>query len=270
MKEKIDDFNVVITEIIIAHRCTFDLSSVYTCSGGRKKYGLVYLLTGKLEFRFSDGRFLQASAGDLLLLKPSDEYTVTCPSVCEHYTVNFDILPASVSGKIAKKAFHDRDTAVVRQGGLGSVQTDTLEQLCEVWKKKAAGYQMQAYAFVYKLLHHFIKKQLPLYQNEHYEKLKPAIHLLETAWNEKLTLSALADACHLSVAHFRHLFTAAFEMSPMEYRDSLRLLYAKDYLMREGYSITEIAYKCGFDDVNYFCRFFKKHLGVSPSKYLSE
>ena len=31
--------------------------------------------------------------------------------------------------------------------------------------------------------------------------------------------------------------------------------------------LTDIAYKCGFNDVNYFSRFFKKHTGISPSKY---
>ena len=45
------------------------------------------------------------------------------------------------------------------------------------------------------------------------------------------------------------------------------LLNAKDYLAQGGYSITEIAEKCGFLSVNYFSRFFKKHTGVSPKQY---
>jgi AraC-like DNA-binding protein len=53
----------------------------------------------------------------------------------------------------------------------------------------------------------------------------------------------------------------------MEYRDSIRLLYAKDFLAEESTSVSEAAYKCGFEDVNYFSRFFKKHTGSSPTAY---
>jgi len=38
-------------------------------------------------------------------------------------------------------------------------------------------------------------------------------------------------------------------------------------LLREGYNVSETAYRTGFSDPNYFSKTFKKHLGVSPSEY---
>ncbi|MBQ2704551.1 MAG: helix-turn-helix transcriptional regulator, partial [Clostridia bacterium] len=34
------------------------------------------------------------------------------------------------------------------------------------------------------------------------------------------------------------------------------------------YSVSEIALKCGFDNVYYFSNMFKKMVGVSPTRYI--
>ena len=56
----------------------------------------------------------------------------------------------------------------------------------------------------------------------------------------------------------------------MQYRDSTRLYYAKEYLNSGYYTVSEIAEKCGFDDVSYFVRFFKQKTGLPPGEYKKE
>ena len=53
----------------------------------------------------------------------------------------------------------------------------------------------------------------------------------------------------------------------MQYRDSIRLYYAKEYPNSGYYTVSEIAEKCGFDDVSYFVRFFKKKAGFTPGEF---
>ena len=43
--------------------------------------------------------------------------------------------------------------------------------------------------------------------------------------------------------------------------------YAKVYLNSGYYTISEVVKKCGFDDVSYFVRFFKKQLGLTSGAY---
>lgn len=267
MEQKAIDFNVVITQIFVSHKWTFDNSAVYDNTGGRKSFGLIYLITGELNFYFTDGRFLKAKAGDFILLKPTDAYKLFCTKKCQHFALNFQILPSSVEGNLAQKILYDKTTTVINCTPSQHAQIDIFEQLCEIWHEKKIGYQMQAISLSYKLLHFFIKKHHPIFNNDNYQKIKPALDLIENNWNQDIPLSSLAKACNLSIPHFRHLFSELSQTSPINYRNSLRLIYAKDYLSREGYSITEVAYKCGFNDVNYFSRFFKQHTGVSPSKY---
>lgn len=268
MKHLADDFNVILTKIVVAHKHLYDTTGSFDCKNGRNAYGIVHLITGELDYRFYNGKRIKAYAGDTILFKPTDGYKVTCPLECQHYTINFHLLPSSIEGTLAKKIFLEKETAIIQKDTALS-HIDTLEQVCQLWQQKEAGYQMKAIQLTYKLLYNFIKKQTSVYQNDDYHKLKPAIDLLENSWNSDISLSTLANACILSVPYFRHLFYRVFATSPIQYRDTLRILHAKDYLLLENLSISDVARKCGFEDVNYFCRFFKKHTGITPSQYAS-
>ena len=41
-------------------------------------------------------------------------------------------------------------------------------------------------------------------------------------------------------------------------------------LLRQGYNVSETTYSIGFADPNYFSKIFKKHIGVSPSEYITK
>ena len=268
MQHQIDDFNFSITNILISHKWTFNVNSNFTCLDGRKSYGLVYLLNGQLFFKFLDGRSITLNPGDAILLKPNDRYKITCEIPSTHYTVNFNLANSSIEGEVAKNTFLNKGNPTVCTNFTTSALVNNFENLCNVWQKKEFGYRIQSITIANKLLFEFIKKYISFEISDDYKKIQPAIKLMEKNWNKNLTLTNLAKECNLSISHFRHLFTNLLKMAPMEYRDSLRLLYAKDYLMWKVYSIKEIANLCGFDDVNYFNRFFKKHIGVTPSKYI--
>ncbi len=49
----------------------------------------------------------------------------------------------------------------------------------------------------------------------------------------------------------------------------IRLVKSLSYLEMQKYSISETASLCGFKDMCYFSRYFKKEIGVSPSKYVA-
>lgn len=270
MERKIEDFNVVIQKITVAHKYKFNVQSVYGYEKNRKNYGLVYLTSGKLEYSFSDGRTATLKSGDFFLLKPTDAYKVYCKETCEHYTVNFSLAETEIEGENVKNILLYEPFSKLKGGLTNKYCIDLLDDLCVVWSKKERGYQMNAMSLLYKILHFYLSKQTEFFRSEDFIKLLPAKEYLESHWQENVNLLTLAKKCNLSVAHFRHVFTNVFDMSPMRYRDNLRLIYAKDYLAQEHYSVSEIAYKCGFDDVNYFSRFFKKHVGVSPVKYIKK
>jgi AraC-like DNA-binding protein len=53
-------------------------------------------------------------------------------------------------------------------------------------------------------------------------------------------------------------------MSAIQYLNSYRLKIAHTMLQSTGVRIREIAYACGFEDVGYFCRLYKRKFGMTP------
>ena len=49
-----------------------------------------------------------------------------------------------------------------------------------------------------------------------------------------------------------------------------RLKRAQDQLISTAKSVQEIAEDCGYNNVEHFCRQFRKFLGISPGRYRKE
>ncbi len=76
----------------------------------------------------------------------------------------------------------------------------------------------------------------------------------------------LAAGSNISLTHFRRLFTAHTGTSPKEFILSMKISRAKQ-MLSEGLSIKETAEKCGFEDVFYFMRVFKKMTGITAGNF---
>ena len=55
--------------------------------------------------------------------------------------------------------------------------------------------------------------------------------------------------------------------SPNDFIRIFRLERAAELLTAEGLNVTEVADRVGFSDPKYFSSCFRRHFGVSPSKY---
>lgn len=91
---------------------------------------------------------------------------------------------------------------------------------------------------------------------------------VETAdFEDSLSVPAIAAAAAVSVRTLQRLFRREIGASPVTYINRLRLDHGRQLLTDAALSalpVTEIAYRCGFTDGNYFTRIFKRRFGVNP------
>lgn len=99
------------------------------------------------------------------------------------------------------------------------------------------------------------------------QKLVPAIEYIAKNYSKNITNDILASICKMSTVYFRKMFKEVYCISPIAYIHKIRIDKAKDMLRADYGSLTDIAISLGYGNIYEFSRDFKKHTGVSPSKY---
>ncbi len=95
--------------------------------------------------------------------------------------------------------------------------------------------------------------------------IKEAVDYLERNLNSDFTVDSLASMCNLSPSSFRRIFLKIKGMSPVEYRNRLRIRKATALLRSGMYTVGEAAEQVGIRDIQYFGKLFKRYAGMNPS-----
>jgi AraC-like DNA-binding protein len=99
------------------------------------------------------------------------------------------------------------------------------------------------------------------------QRLEDIFRMVNERYTEELTSASMAASIDMTTNSFCRFFKAYTDQSFTSFLNSFRLDRAKDLLRNGPESIQEVMYACGFRDAPYFSRVFKKHVGLSPTKY---
>lgn len=119
---------------------------------------------------------------------------------------------------------------------------------------------------VYNLLSYICKEKVQKHQKR-FALINPGIELMESDILCEHSIEEIAHSCNVSPCYFRRLFKEYSGKSPLEYRMDLRLNIAKQMLESGETTLGYIVEALNFESTSYFCRIFKKKLGVTPNQY---
>ncbi len=218
-------------------------------------YELIYKFDGNMILNFNSKQY-KISAGTVYILPKGNNNNY---SVERHEPGKCIDIYFQCEERLVADAF-------VQKVAINGKIDNLFNKAFSVWASKNQGYYLQCLSIIYQILYEI---QTPLYMSkDKSKKIKPALKYIDSHFTEKdISCEELANLCGISYSYLKGLFIEQYKLSPNKYINKMRINYACDLLREKRYTVTQIAEMSGFSDVFYFCKFFKKNVGITPTQF---
>ena len=98
-------------------------------------------------------------------------------------------------------------------------------------------------------------------------RLQYVIHFIQEHLTDKILINEPCRRAYLSRNNFFKWFKEQFGVTLLDYINQERIKLAKQLLTEPNRNVSSVGARCGFTDVNYFVRIFKKQKGITPRPY---
>lgn len=218
----------------------------------------VYITQGKVCFNLPKGK-LWANAWDMVYLPSNTGYH----SVWQEdsvFTV-VDLLLHDSEGQ----AIHFEDSPSVLFHDTHHIYNSLLQKLAKTSDSSEPFDWLERLSLTFKLLYEMARDTNKDELDEQFERIKIAVTYLDSNFTDHFSVDDLAKMCSFSIASFRRIFVRYKGMSPIEYRNRLRIQKASELLKSGKYTVSEAAEAVGIQDIKYFSKLFKRYTGLNPS-----
>ena len=235
---------------------------------------VVYVLRGELYAKVSCEEFF-AKAGDYLVFNQGDPYFLTADGDSAAALLQFDLAAFDgISPYLDDIIFACESFDLARYRNEERFIRDILNQIIDVYATRNDRLEEACRAFLEVLMKGYT---LYNYYNrtegasaEKVEKYLRIMHYMTANLRAKNLLERVAEKEHYTKTYISHLFKEVSAGSFSETLSCLRVFAAERLLLRTDRTIAEISYDCGFSDVKYFNKNYKKWFHQSPLEYRKE
>ena len=106
--------------------------------------------------------------------------------------------------------------------------------------------------------------------NDKVERIHKSLKYIHTNINQDISIKTLADISCVTADHYIRIFKKEMGLTPIKYINAKKIENAQLLLVTTNYSIREIAGELAFDNISYFNKLFKQHIGKTPQEYRKE
>ena len=241
------------------------------------EYEMIRVLKGSLRMTMNEKSF-EAKAGELVFVHGGILHSGV-PSDCEYECLVFDLntfmktTPACAAyiQKIIDRSalvhhhFHSDQKKLM---GIADVIFTTM-------KHQKSGYELVTVGALFSFFgevfaSHLYLESLPRPSHRDVRRtlqLRNVIDYMDHHLSSQVTLKQLADVAMMSPKYFCRFFYQMTHHTPIEYLNMQRIEYACYALTTTDEPVTSIALNCGFNDLSYFIKTFKRYKGITPRQF---
>ena len=267
-----------------------------------EEFILYYILSGRMYIGEGDRRFV-LDQNEMLILDPQEEHYGTAPSDCSYFYVHF-YFPTMEAFSCSPKQEEDFRASLV-QTRLAAQKTDEcsirslpqepvfvpkhlslsapgisaeciglLERIQASHYNRMEHFQLMTSLLFAELLLSFSRAMTDSFfyretslTSRSSRIISDILSYLQTEYRQRITGSMIEQKFGCNYDYVNRLFKKAVGHTILDYLNRLRISHARQYLSVGGCSLSEIAERCGFENIYYFSRVFKKYTGTAPGAY---
>ena len=240
------------------------------------EYEIIRILKGSLSVTLDEKSFT-ATAGDIIFIHSGILHS-GIPEDCVYQCIVFDgntfLKYNSVCSTYMQKIIHQEILIYHHFTPASEEICATVNSIFDALWMRPSGYEMTVIGQFYHFFgivfgnHYYLDSQ-PKARRDYKRilQLKQVVEFIEKNYASPITLQELSASVSMSPKYFCRFFSEMTHQTPMDYLNHQRIEHACYQLSTTDDSITEIAYRNGFNDLSYFIRTFKKYKGITPGKY---
>ncbi|MCD7867941.1 MAG: AraC family transcriptional regulator [Clostridiales bacterium] len=240
------------------------------------EYEIIRILQGSLTVTLDEKSFT-AAAGDVIFVHSGILHSgipKDCLYQCIVFDMNVFLKFHSVCAEYIQKITHQEIMVYHHFTKKQQESLDSVNALfTSMWEKKD-GYELSVFGQFYHFFglvfsNHYYLESLQKTRRDYKRilQLKKVVEFIEKNYASPITLQELSASVGMSPKYFCRFFSEMTHQTPVDYLNRQRIEHACCQLAATDDSITEIAFQCGFNDLSYFIRTFRKYKGITPGKY---
>ena len=242
------------------------------------EYEIIRILKGEFLMTISEEEFL-ATEGDIIFVKGGLLHG-GIPKNCLYECIVFNLdslMTSSLAGERLLKKIRS-DSILIRNhfSSCDSELAHITGRMFGQMKLRAEGHELFVIGAFYEFFGYILEhgcyaatEEVSTKEGRRIEHLKKALEVIEDSYPDCITLDDLAKAAGMNSKYFCRYFREMTHRTPIDYLNYYRIEQACFKLATSNSSVADIGMSCGFNDVSYFIKTFKKYKGMTPKKYLS-
>ena len=160
---------------------------------------------------------------------------------------------------------------ISENNSIHSKLTAIIEEIDTLCSERQLGYQVAIKGYLFQIVF-LIMTQAKSDSNvkqsrKSLDKIKTILSYIAENYSESISVEDMARLCFYSKSYFMKFFKENMGAGFISYLNDYRLEVAAKMLLASDSNVLDVAVACGFDNLSYFNRSFKKKYGVTPGKY---
>ena len=264
----------ILKETYASHKIGILQMNIYTYQGHvpyhwHDEYELIRIVSGNCEC-IINGEHIFLDKNTAILIHSQELHTIApLNSDCDLSFYAIVVHPYAIFGtdcnqfynpKIRFKRFIDDEKTL-----------SVIDKIINVYNEKRYGYELKMKSYIIDIFSDFYYSRSfsikETKNSENIDEFSDIIAYIHSNYSKPIRLRDLQKIAYCSKSYIIQTFKKNTGKTPIDYINSYRLYKSVELLKDNKYNILDISLKCGFENVGYYIKKFKKEFGVTPLKH---